>query len=360
MPERAVAQAVAWWRGPGAASECASPTSTESSPMLVLNPFSLRLSLQDTDEFFVSYLLRSYHVLNAQVSGVLGALGTGVAAWPSRETALRVSADASGLTLARGIALVQSEDHGVVVIGTPSDQFFSWASLGVNYGDALANGDALFVYATAIFSANDDTGEGDSRFDNSFDLLVGDEEDHDAAIPLAQISFDSPLVATDQRPFLDWLKLVDEIEQLRADIGYDAAARALGSVHSRLQLLEGGGQSGNPSQNPTVLIAQLSAKVTALETLIVAMQEQLERLGGASDGSADVTARFLNRDIAGLQVMAVHADPQNALRMDAAVFIPGTAGNGEILGADEWGSPIVARDVHIGNTVLDEIRGEQR
>ena len=267
-------------------------------------------------------------ILRSQLVSAVDALGIGV---------IHAGDFLAGTdSVAAGGAVIRSDDGTPVIVR-------SGASLPIP-----ARGDFEYLHLVLRKPEIDDSAGTNSVRGAAPVLRVSEDEEEPDAILLAM--WDGTQWV-DKRP----LSKLAQIESLLADVGYDADARAIGTINERLAALEGDGDDDaaggllaqfNAFKNAQLATnADFAARLVALEKLL-----GVEVTGNTRDLDRYAIRNDMRQDVAIAQLK-----PDFSLIADGSIFVPGTAGDGE-----QFGNGVTARDVHSGNTVIDAEKGEER
>lgn len=267
-------------------------------------------------------------ILASQLPGALLALGAGVTGAPD----LLVTSE-----VAAGGAIILSNDGTPVFVRVPN-------ALVIPARDANVY---LHLALRVPIDATADNAATNSMRGAAPVLLLSEDDEEPDALLLAE--WDG--AAWEDRRTFSALGL---LSQLQGDIGYDATIRALGSIAARLTALEADPADPDAGVTPGAF-NNLKDRVAALEAANADLNARIDEIAGPSQGTSAALRRYEMRDIARLETEDVKTRPAFSLDIDGSVFVAGLAGNGE-----DYGNGVSARDVHSGNTIVDEERGEER
>ncbi len=262
------------------------------------------------------YLNRVGNVLSAQVPGALEAIGEGVFGAADFEVSnvggtIVVAAGRASVRHTRGhLVVVQSQDEIEPIV------------------PAAVGSDPRYVQLQLLDLVN--PGDPDTTEGSAPTIVVTADESVPNAQLLAEI--DSAGGVTDRRRYVDSYVLFARIAQLEADVGYDAAARAKGSVDERINALGAGtDDNGQPATEVTL------AMFNALKAQLAALHAQIAVLKAQNGLDAPLTLRLngrveeLRAEHSRLALSTMRELPRTAQRLNSAIVVGGLAGNDELL-----------------------------
>lgn len=187
-------------------------------------------------------LNRRADVIQAQLPGAFDALGVGILG------AGDLLVDNVNDEIAAGRALVLGSDDILVYVLVPAAVPIPLRSDETYLHLALRVPDAI--------GGPGDTSGTDSKRGAPPVPLLSDTDDEPDALLLAEWDGSTWV---DRRPKSRLVALEADVAQLKADVGYDASARAIGTVAARLLLLAGSGEGGEGGGGGTLvtLLSQL-------------------------------------------------------------------------------------------------------
>ena len=302
--------------------------------MPTLAPYNVRADYVSDGPVSAADLNRRARILSSQLPGALraGSLSAGVFPLWEPDESLNPSELLADLAAAAGAALLVTKSGtdfsvapGAAAILHPAGALVATQTEGLS-AEIPPGVRPFFVHLLlripAIVNA---PGAADSLMGSSPILKVSEEESEEGGLLLA--SYDGAIV-TDRRRFTAPVMLALSLLEARADLGYDAEARAIGDVAKRLTNLEGGGGESPPTT--VSFLEQLKWSATDPRNAVTVFNERFADLraemlaaiqgnGGGDAFPDDLTV--LADNMAGIMAGLMEVNPHAIGRVQMALVV---------------------------------------